>query len=216
MKMSRLAVLFGVICLGSTTYALPDMKFLGKGFGQNIKWTLDNGENYQTTFAGEMNLRLTTVEGISEFVGFCVDAKVRVSDGTWGVQILDTDSLVPNGGRIAQMVNTYAGAINANYKGAALQLVIWEYLYETSGVFDLQAGTFRAKKSNGDPLGSNLLNFANSMISTHGESIAPYFLADMNGNKRSSQSFVAPVPEPATLLGLSLFAATALARRKRK
>lgn len=202
------------LCIGA--FALPTMDYLGKGFGSNVKWTMDDGATHKSTFAGEMKLKLTSAEGIAEFIGYCVDATITVSNNTWGVQILNTDSLNPNGARIANAVNTKAFQVNNNAKATALQLVIWELLYETSGNFDITEGVFRATKTDGTQLSSTVINEANTILALQGTSVAPYYLADLNGNTRSSQSFVAPVPEPATLTALGLFGLAAMARRRRR
>ncbi len=189
---------------------------MGTGFGSNVKWTMDAGSTHKTTFAGQMKLKLTTAEGVAEFIGFCVDATVNVSNNIWGVQILDTDSLNPNGARIAHAVNSKADQVNNNAKATALQLVLWELLYETSADFDLEDGSFKATKADGSALSSTIIDEANTIFALHGTSVAPYYLADLSGNSRSSQSFVAPVPEPASLAALGLFGLAAMARRRRK
>lgn len=208
-----------LITAAAAAFSLPDLDYLGKGKGKTIQWSLNSGHDWQKTFAGEMNLKLYTAEGNSTFYGFCVDISRVVADNKWGVQILTTDSLHPNGDRIAHIVNTYAPDVHGagtDNDAMVIQAVVWELLYEDSGTFDLTTGSFRARKENGDAFASSVLNDANAKLADLGTSIAPYYKANLGNNGPVSQSFVAPVPEPGSMLALGLGVSALLSRKLRR
>jgi len=208
-----------LVTASAAAFSLPDMDYLGKGKGKTIQWSMDSGDEWQKTFAGEMNLKLYTNQGTSTLYGFCVDISRAVSDDKWGIQILTTDSLHPNGDRIAHIVNTYAPGVHASgsdNEAMVIQAVVWELLYEESDTFDLTKGTFRARKENGDAFSSSVLNDANAKLADLGTSIAPYYKANWDGNCPVSQSFVTPVPEPGSMLALGLGVSALLGRKLKR
>lgn len=218
--MKKLILLSFAIGATASAFALPDMAFTGVGKGIGVQWTLDSGNNYTSSFAGEIGLQLTTSTGTTNFYGYCVDISVFIPDNNpHGVQILDTNSLSPNGPGIGYRVNTFAPGIRAtgsDNEAAALQIAFWELLYETGGTYDITAGNYRARKQDGSPLEAEVVTKAQQYLAAAGSSVAPYYKSDLGPNGPLSQSFVAPVPEPTTIAALGIGLAALLRKRGRK
>lgn len=150
-----------------------------------------------------------------------LSASVRVTDVT---RLRQLTAFVTNG---RQQVTSSASAAAAKVKAAALQLGIWELLYETGSAFDVKAGNF---SSTGSQLaGSQTLanTWLSKTTSREWRPLAGQKLDYLYNAGLQSQMFVAPlgqgeqgvggVPEPtswAMLIGgfLSIGAA---ARRRR-
>lgn len=156
--------------------------------------------------------------------GYCVDLQSAAGNGqaTKG----DTSNLT-GGGAIGYLLNKYAPTFHTttNKQGAAaLQLAIWDLLYEND------PGNFQV--TNGYNFTMNSGHFTATNIKIDGSSYDPtaylaMFQADLGQNGTATvyrgaagsiQSFASPnpVPEPATLAALAVGAAGMLRRRKRK
>lgn len=200
--------------------ALPTLDIIGTGKGRNTKISLNNGGDFDSVFAGELKLELITGIGTTQFRGFCTDADLRAPGGSWGVQILDTNSLHPNGSRIAYLVNKYLPGITAsgsNDEGRALQLAIWELSEETSNTFDLTSGSFRAKETNNNPLSAATLTWTQTYLADVGSGVGPFYASNLDGNGRQlSQNMVTAVPEPASIAAIGIGLAAVLRRRRRR
>lgn len=200
--------------------ALPTLDILGTGKGKNVKISLDGGSDYDSVFAGELKLELVTGIESTRFRGLCTDADLRAPGGSWGVQVLDTNSLAPNGARIAYLVNKYLPGITAsgsNDEGRALQLVVWELSEESGGTFDLTDGSFRAKETNGNPLSAATVTWTATYLADLGSGVAPFYASNLDGQGRQlSQNMVAAVPEPGTIAAIGLGLAAVLRRRRRR
>lgn len=177
------------------------------------------------------------------FTTFCLDIRYNLSDQAyWGSGSFPSGS---NGGvgtpnwttdgiyRAASLYKGYASSVNDTatgiLNGAALQIAIWEVLYETeNGPYSVTSGTgFRVDANGGN---SAVLAAANSMLASAwnvvDSSITTTFwnaTLDKNGSPLAgNQDLIgpfAPAPEPTSFLAASLLLVPFLAnavRRKRK
>lgn len=205
--------------MASTAYGGATMEFLGTGKGMNAMWSTNGGDDFKTTFAGELGVRLKD-NGKQDFFGYCTSIDVFMQkDGPWGVTKLTTDSLKPNGNLVGGVVNSFADKVRmsgSDADAAAMQLVVWELVNEKSGTFDITKGTFRAKNEEGKQFGSDVLNAAKKYLSEGGKSTALWYVADRDKHdKPLSQDIVAPVPEPMSIGALAIGLAGVLARRRK-
>jgi hypothetical protein len=217
MKFQLTLLLFGTLAAGA--FAAPTLDLMGVAKGMNTKISLNNGNNFDGVFAGEIKLKLTTNSGSKNFNGFCTDADIHVAGSAWGVTISNTNSLHPNGNRIGNLVNTYLPAITAggtNEQARALQLVIWELSEETGPTFSLTSGHFQAKEMDGSQLNASTLNWANTYLNNLNSGVSLFYASDFNhDNRQLSQNMVAPVPEPASI-GILAIGVLGLLKRRRK
>lgn len=214
-KLLALAATMGALTVGAT--AMPTLLFTGVGNGGNVKITTNGGGSYRDVFSGELNMRFEEGSTRRNFFGFCTSPEVNMAGSAYGVTVSDTTNLTPNGDRIAHLANTYAFTIRDNGladDARALQLVIWELVSETSGIFDVTNGSFVALETNGSALNSSTLAKVNAFLSDSGVSVAPWYQAALGDGGKMSQDIVEPVPEPATLAALGLGLAALRRRRK--
>lgn len=219
--MTKPTILFSMLAATvAPATALPTLDIIGTGKGKNTKISLNFGSDFDSVFSGELNLELVTGMGTTQFRGFCTDADLRAPGGSWGVSILDTNSLHPNGSRIAYLVNKYLPGITAsgtNDEGRALQLAIWELSEESSGTFDLSGGSFRASETNGNPLSAATLNWTQTYLADIGTGVGPFYASNLNSSGRQfSQNMVTAVPEPASIAAIGFGLAAVLRRRRRR
>ncbi len=99
-----------------------------------------NGQNY-SGIAGQSYLKLSDGQNL---VGFCIDIVHSVGPGqTYDVKVRSTNDGLTNGGKIAYLANTFGpGKLGPNH-AAALQIAIWDELYNngsTTGPFQYLSG----------------------------------------------------------------------------
>lgn len=163
------------------------------------------------------------------FTTFCLDIDTTLANGWWKSGTFSDVALTSDSGKVrqglaslqyaAQLYATYAGTIPAGSwttaqkeEGSALQLAIWEVLYEYSsaGEFDLDTGTgFLVTAGN-----SSIRTRADAMLDslTWGSpdtSLNTTFwnAAYESGATRSSQDLIGPmtpIPEPTTCIAGAL------------
>lgn len=199
----------------------PELHYIGLAKGLDIKFSNDAGLTFEDVTAAELVVQRCDIQQ-EDIYAYCVSLfKGMKQDGCWGVDILDTYSLSPNGGRIGKLLDTYAPTIRSvgtNDEAMVLQAVIWELLYEQDSTFDLEAGNFQIRQKDGSPLTAAQLALSAQYLATPGTSGAIYYksLTDANGQRLSQDLATASVPEPVMLSLLGLGAAGLLRRKPRR
>jgi hypothetical protein len=182
------------------------------------------------------------------FVTFCLDISANLGNGWWTSGSFADTALTGNGGnrisdglyRAASLYAYYSPGImsvvgnGSGYswtdkeKGAALQLAIWEVLYDGSGANDISLYDVTIGGANGFQVASAyqinnsanaaVVSLANTMLHNSSANYVNSSLdatfwnaVDANGNPRSSQDLIGPmsgtskaVPEPTTILAGAL------------
>ena len=203
-----------VLCLAGAVVALTlgmvranayTLTYNGLNYGQSV--SISYGTTSTSVFAGQINMSFTggTPSGYATtFNAYCVELEnylqspmevaLRSSDD------LTRNSISPNSGKKASwLFNTYAGGVNSNTTGAALQIAIWEALYDSST--DLSGGYFKLL-TNDSTLTSQVNTYLNALQTNYSATTATWFQAT---NPASSQDLIgaasttpsgSAVPEP--------------------
>lgn len=178
----------------------------------NVQGTFDGGVNTSTDISGTIQFTTTGAESF-DFETFCVQPLVGVSIGqTLTYEVTDT-SLLPNADKIALLAGGYLASLQTAADSAAVQWAIWEIRAETSGTYDLTAGTVSIDASSAST--ATLANNYLSQINTFTPAPIVYLT---NANYQDMVAFgggVNQIPEP-TSMGLLLVSSAMLLRRKRK
>jgi len=218
--MKRISILFLVVAASSSAFA-DTFLYQGQSLYGTAKIDLLNVQgpdiDGQTVKVGES---LFKYGNEAQTYGYCVDLQADAGDGT---ATKSTTAGLPGGLTIGFLLNTYAPVYHAagDKKGAmALQLAIWDILYETNDNQDLASNGFQFNMNSGHFRAQNFKVNNNSFdpssyftafqSSLGGSAAATYY--DMTGC--GGQSFASPVPEPATLAVLGAGALGLLRRRK--
>lgn len=183
-------------------------------YGATAKWTLD-GDTHES-WVGQIDLKIKDGATIS---GYCVDAKHTAKDGYQSYYVKTTDDLNAEetgaNKKIGYLLNTYAPGIHTDKDAMAMQLAIWELLYDAMPYnVGTGQGQFSLKSISGysDQQTQAVIDKANQLAGTDGNGTATYF----KSKKSHNQSFAAPVPEPASLAVLGVGALALLRRRKNR
>jgi hypothetical protein len=208
-------ILLCLIALPATTLADTfKADYVGVGDGKIITVGLDAVT--RSVWAGEIlwkGLDGAPAE-FADFYSYCVDLNTYLVDPQT-FEVKSTTSFAPDGDQVAWLVRTYAPVIHplagttANWMAAGLQLAIWNVLYDddftVSGTDGLWSSTAGAAGYANKYLGA----LSAALIS--GPVAAQATWLDTN----RGQDQVTVVPEPATLLLLSIGALAVSARRRR-
>ncbi|MDX2065345.1 MAG: PEP-CTERM sorting domain-containing protein [Fimbriimonadaceae bacterium] len=156
----------------------------------------------------------------SSFLGYCVDiTKFNNLPTSYEVTPVNASTTLPNGIRVSKLYNKYAAGATGN-QAAALQLAIWDVLYDNGD--GLSSGTFKSGVS-----GSILSNYntiiADSLtgisdLATHFDPTNHGTKGDKNQGLIGPATFLppAPVPEPSSMAVLGLGALAFRRRRSKK
>ncbi len=186
--------------------------------GQNV--TIGYGAGSQSVFAGEFLMKFVGAPPAGydqNFTAYCVDLDHYLQNFQ-DVTLESTDylnpmSLVPAAGpKAAWLYNTYAAAVSTALQAAALQLAIWEVLYDAN--LNLTSGTFKVTSANASTI-SQANTYLSSLLTNTSE--ATWFKATSHPNLQNQDLIGPRVPEPsafALLFGAGAAAGLALRRRK--
>jgi hypothetical protein len=163
------------------------------------------------------------------FITFCLDIRYNLSEpaywrsGTFPNPNAGTAPLWQTDGiyRAASLYRAFAGGVNfagtpGKKEGAALQLAIWEVLYEPGSSFSVSSGTgFYVTGPNTAAATDGVIGRANAMLSSAANKVDHNLIntfwnaeSDKNGNPLpNNQDLIGPfipVPEPATYAAAAL------------
>lgn len=220
-----------VLCLSACLFVLPavasatQISLLPSPKRALVNVSLSGAGTYNY-FAGELNWEWTSTvpNGYDPtFYAYCVDLTTAVT-AVETVAIRSTDLLVVSGipdagGKAAWLFNTYAPTVNVSgtsTDAAALQVAIWEALYDTSG--DVTSGNFTLNTA-GD-IATKAMTYLSALYSGGGagyQTAAATWLDAPLGYGQDQMALM-PVPEPTSLAlcGLGLLGLAGAIRRKRR
>ena len=219
-------VLMGVL-LAPQPAAADVIDFRGSGHAAAVGITVLNGSTTLfsgNVMAGELNWSWLTPppEGfVANFYTYCIDATQYLRDPQY-VTVRSTDSFTSGstnaGAKVSWLFNSYADTIRTsgtNTQAAALQLAIWEALYDSSQ--NLTGGAFRATASSA--IVTQAQTYLTALYSSAYLGSRATWLDVDGGNSnpayRGQDQITHSVPEPSTLMLMGL-ASLALIRRRRR
>ena len=209
--------------LASAHASASTISFQGEGKAGVVEIRSDGFPSGVWTYAGELNWSWVGVppDGFTSswLYTYCIGAdEYLLSQQT--VSAGSTDGLTMSGvtapgSKVAWLLNTYAPGILAAGTGsdaAALQVAIWEALYDNDG--DLSTGRFQLLTANDSHVRTMAEAYmASLMSSSYGDASAIWLDTPAHGGQ--DQLALVPVAEPASLVLLGLGAVAACGWRHR-
>lgn len=195
--------------------------FNGVDPGSGVSYTLNFGDDWRDTTAGMFNWTRTggTYAGAQgNFLAFCTELGENVSNGNnYSFDVVPLEiapSSDPMGGARAALIRELFGRYYTPAFGAplsrdaatAMQIAIWEIVFETRSTLDISRGRARFNSGNGDAL-----MLADSYLkSLDGTGPLNNTIVVMSADGVQDQ--IIPTPGTMALLGMGVLAA---ARRRR-
>lgn len=226
-----LALLLGLCLPGPAAATVVKGLFVEDLYTSGIERTVDNGANWYSTTVGLFHWRRVGGDypklNVTDFWAFCIEPREFASPGSiyaydWNILENGTTNMGGMGAaRAAQLSELYgryfpvfAPVLNGDTAGA-LQIATWEIVRETSGVFDVLAGTTRFRNA-GNATALSLAQSYLTSLTGGGPALDNVFALTAVGVQ---DVVVQDNPEPGTLallgLGLLLLAGLGRARRRR-
>ena len=213
------------LALGAVQAHADSVDFLGFANGSksvNYSLTAPNVAKSSSTNAGGF---VTVLNGGPSFTSYCVDLYETISfaDPAYtNYSLVDGSAhfIAPHAAADADIGKLFSAGhlVNNSKTQAAFQIAIWEIAYETSGSYNLGAGT--AQFSGGTAASSGALTLATSWLGSLGVNtmdvkvLESLTLRDVKGHQ--DVVFAQAVPEPSTyaLMAAGLMSIGFVARRR--
>lgn len=191
--------------LAANALATPfDMKFVRVDQGQGVSLTFDS--NVMSVFAGK--LQFQNQSNGNKFLTVCADLTRPISPGqSYNVDPQFSALSTPAVKRAGNIVAANFFGANTNFKAAALQVAVWEALYDGGSSPSFTGGRFCLNGASQN-LTSQATEYYQAICNTGN---ALHYKTTTN----CGQSQLAPVPEPAALTALVAGVGLMVARRKK-
>ena len=203
--MKNILIFSAMIAAVSSSASLYDVKFLGTGAGKSVAITI-NGSN-KTVFAGKLNFKKNPAGPTFQTV--CADLGVSISGGAvYGVTSSFSNVGTASVKKAGNIVGASFNSANSNDDAAALQVAVWEALYDGASAPSFSSGNFKAT------LSTTVKNKANAYYAKISQAGNALYLKSTPSH--AGQSQLTAVPEPAALAGLGLGIALIVRRKARR
>ncbi len=196
-------ILIALICgISAASFADETLTFEGTGLGQNV--TL-GGHHVGGVFAGQLKFNSTSLGHITSY---CVDLDHFISKGqTYQVEILDSKNASQHYKDAGNILAAGHSMVNSNEKAAAMQIAIWEAVYDDGATADFGHGQLKITGGANNTLLADAAAFF-AMKTTPGNA---KYLRETCG---VGQSQMTPVPEPVSMATFGIGLAALIRRKK--
>lgn len=238
MKISTKALLAVAAAATFGSAAMADtvtVQYLGSDNGRNVK-VITSSMN-QNVFAGQLIHRFSAGTGEAAYLNgdritFCTDLYEYVTSTPKTYTLVGLDDVPgPSGMGLAKanaIADLYQYAAGTQSRSdtnddfaAAFQLAIWEIVFDFNTLsgrssLDVNAGGFKAKKTDGTTLASVITGHLNNLFNAIGaySRSDPGSLRGVTRSGSQDQIVEIPLPSPALLAGAGLLGVGAIRRRK--